>query len=160
MSLMSGSAWSEMGGMAVPQWSWSAYSTIGQVSLGVLVVVGLAAGTWLSMWKPALYVPALRLASWMVMLAALVAHALTAWVLEVDPSRNQSGIPLPEPFSALASMLTLALQLAGPLFVGVAAAQIVRAVRDRKLDGMTVLAPLVALYVAWVVPWAGGIMWD
>lgn len=94
------------------------------------------------------------------MLATLVAHTLTAWVLEVDPSRNQSGIPLPEPFSALAALLTLALHLAGPLFVGVAAAQVVRAVRGRKLDGLTVLASLVALYVAWVVPWIGDTAWD
>jgi hypothetical protein len=90
----------------------------------------------------------------------MAAHGLTLWILQVDPARDSGGIPLPGPFSSVASALTLTLDFLGPLLVGCSAALAVGAIRRRRVDGFTVLSAFVALYVAWIMPWVEVVTWD
>lgn len=141
----------------LPEWSWSSYSLIGWVILGGLAVIGIAVGL---VWSSRRRTAVLAVMSWLVVISSGVAHLLTVWVLQVDPGRDRSGIPLAEPFSTLGSVLNLALHVAGPLLIGFTAVRVVQAAKEQKLDRLTVLMLLAALYTAWILPWVGTVMWD
>jgi hypothetical protein len=52
---------------------------------------------------------------------ALAAHALTAWVLFVDPYRDSGNVPLPQPFALAAEVMSVAIVVGAPHVGGVCA---------------------------------------
>lgn len=144
----------------LPGWYWPRISAPGKVLLGFLFLLGLWLCLLLSHRKPTLWATLRKPAPLLFLFAGVLGHLLTLWILAVDPSRNASGVPLERPFDELAHNINFLLHLLGPVFVGFAAAQLVLALRARRLNGWAIFSLLVGLYIAWLTPWMGVIVWD
>lgn len=143
-----------------PGWYWFTLSSSGKVLLSALALVGLGSGLLIARHHARADAALRRWSMFLFFLAGVAGHLLTLWLLAVDPKRDIPGVPLPWPFGELASTINLLLYLGGPLYVGFVASGWFQVLRSRKLDGMTVFSTIIVLYLAWITPWIGHVVWD
>jgi hypothetical protein len=136
------------------------YSTSAWIFFAVLAALACLATLLRLREKPVLLTRALTACSWTTLGIVLLGHALTIWILSVDPQRNATALPLPQPFAFLALPLTTALLAWLPIYLGLVGGALMLARRSRLSPALVAFATLVAAYSVWVKPWIGYIIAD
>lgn len=96
-------------------------------------------------------------AGW-VLAIVLAAHALTVWLLAVDPARG--GLSLPGPADWVLGGLAVFLMTCGPFVFGALLGAAADAFVRRGRPGVGALATCVSVYALWIAPWVVGVYCD
>ena len=134
------------------------YSAFGKIALYATIAVGAIVGgaTGLRQKAKTLF-SRLALA---LMACVAVAHLTAVWTLIVDPTRGSGTVPLTPPLALLAYISDLVLLLVGPGVAAAVAANAFASSRSLRQASAAVLLGVFSVYVAYITPWIGEVIFD
>ena len=91
---------------------------------------------------------------------AVVVHAVTIWILIVDPHRNSGNIPLPFVIGLVAAWASVILHFAAPICGAYVLVRALLAFPDWRRRPSYVAFALMAAYAMYIAPWAVSISAD
>jgi hypothetical protein len=134
------------------------YSVVGKIELASALLLGVVIAF---IFRRSQFISRVALINAAILLGtATLAHALTGWILRVDPTRSTGTVPLPEPFAFIASSLIVFLLFMGPKMSGLILGHAVMHFKHWKTDPRGLAFVLVSIYATFITPWIAVVICD
>lgn len=91
---------------------------------------------------------------------ATIVHALTIWILRVDPHRDSGDVPLPFAFALLSAWTTMLLYFVAPVAGAYVVVRALLALPQWRRRPAYAAFALMAAYAIYIAPWATSIVAD